>query len=89
MSASRQIEMYSVDRKRRIAVLRRSDGYFKISVETVLSYENGDEWNPDVIPFPNDGVLAQCSIIDERVLDRLFGTAEDAEAEARRLINAT
>jgi hypothetical protein len=88
MTCVRHSEVYSGDRKRRIAVLLRPDGLFQLFEETVRSYENGDEWNPTLVPFPDDGVLDECSMIFGAQCGGLFGSGGDAEAEARRLLSA-
>jgi hypothetical protein len=87
MDFNRDAEVYSADRKHRLVVLGRPDGYFQISQERVLSYESGDEYNPTIESFPEDGLLPEWSLIDEHIMDGLFGSAADAEAEARRLLS--
>jgi hypothetical protein len=86
MAHERQCEVYSLDRKTRIVVLKRDDGYFQILEEVLRSYESGDEFNPTLIPFPENGSLPEWSMIHGSAVHSLFGSAEDAEAEARRLL---
>lgn len=86
MAYQRQSEVYSADRRKRLAVFKRDDGYFQISEEVLRSYESGDEYNPSLVPFPEDSSLPKWSMIHDSILDGLFGSAGDAEAEARRLL---
>lgn len=80
----RQVEVYASGRTERLTVLRRDDGRFMLLKELLRSYENGDEYNPAIVPFPLSGALPECSMVHETLLDGLFGSAIDAEAEARR-----
>lgn len=85
----RQSEVYSADRKKRLVVMRRDDGHFQLIEESIRSYEDGDEYNPTIVPFPKDGDLGEWWIIHRTLLDGIFGSAADAEAEARRLLRLT
>jgi len=82
----RQSEVYSADREKRLVVLRWDDGHFQLVEESIRSYEDGDEYNPTIVPFPKDGHLGEWSMIHRTRLDGIFGSAADAEAEARRLL---
>ena len=59
MTDLRQSEVYSADRTKRLAVLKRNDGYIKISEEVLRSYASGDEWNPCLVPFPRGYIATQ------------------------------
>jgi hypothetical protein len=69
-----------------MVVYRRTDGHFQIMQERLRRYENGDEYRPTIVPFPEDGSLPEWSMVVDREVHGLFGTLADAETEARRLL---
>jgi hypothetical protein len=79
-------EIVSPDGRRRLAIYNRGDLRFVIVEERVRSYEAGDEWNPEAVPFPADTNREPYRLIHIDPLDGLYGTVEDALREAQMLL---
>lgn len=79
-------EVYSADRFRRIVILRRPDGFYQAVEEKLVSYSDGDEYNPKAVAFPVNGCAPNECIIMEGVAGGLLGTVADARREVGGLI---
>ena len=82
----RLFEVYSADRLRRVAVLRRRDGLFQLQDERLRSYAAGDADNPTIEPFPLEAAIPSYTMVHETALGGIFGTAAEAEREANLLL---
>ena len=82
----RHAELLSADAKLRFAIYDRADLRYQIVEERVRSYEAGDEWPPDLVPFPCDENWQPFWQIDSHPRDGVFGTIDDALNEARLLL---
>lgn len=83
---NRYAELLSRDAKLRLAIYHRADQLFQIVEERVLSYEAGDEWQPDHVPFPRGTAWEPFWQIDQQLRDGLFGNIDDALREAKSLL---
>jgi hypothetical protein len=82
----RHAELLSPDAKLRLAIHDRADQRFQLVEERVRSYEAGDEYNPDILPFPVDASWEPFWVIHSEPRDGLYDTIEDALREARCLL---
>jgi hypothetical protein len=82
----RHAELLSADAKLRLAIYDRADHHYQIVEERVRSYGAGDEWHPDLVPFPCDASWQPFWQIDSQPLKGVFGTFDDALNEARFLL---
>ena len=80
---NRYAELLSEDALLRLAIYSRSDQCFQIVEERVLSYEAGDPEKPAFVPFPIGGTWQPWCMIDASIRHGVFGSLEDALADAR------
>jgi hypothetical protein len=82
----RHAELLSPDSRLRLAIYDRADHRYLIVEERVRSYETGDEWHPDFVPFPCNANWQPFWQIDSQPREGVFGTIDDALNEARHLL---
>lgn len=82
----RHAELLSADAMLRLVIYDRTDLRYQIVEERVRSYEAGDEWHPNDVPFPRDAHWEPFWQIQAESLPGIFGTIDDALREARFLL---
>ena len=85
----RHAELLSADARLRLAIYGRADHRYTIVEERVRSYEAGDEWRPEYVPFPCDANWQPFWQIDAQPREGLFGTVDDALKEAKLLLGCS
>lgn len=79
-------ELLSADAKLRLVIYDRADFRYMIVEERVRSYEAGDEWHPDDVPFPCNAQWEPFWQIQAVPRRGVFETVEDALNEAKLLL---
>jgi hypothetical protein len=82
----RHCELLSADAKIRLAIYDRADLRYVIIEERVRSYEAGDEWNPEYVPFPCNARWEPYWQIWAQPRSGVFGSVEDALSEGMRIL---
>jgi hypothetical protein len=83
---SRHAEVLTSDANLRLAIYDRADHRYQIVEERVRTYESGEAWPPQYVPFPCDAHWQPFWQIDAQARNGVFETVDDALREAKLLV---